>query len=221
MDLDIDGPGFRQPARATPPPVDGVDGHLARGGQDPGQAAELGRGRQRAVKEQDVAGPVAERAVRDVGAVGSLDPMVSWNDGIETGTKVGPSELAVRRPGQGVDPDERGRHLEPGEAVPAEGGQGRVTGVRGARAKDDGRDGHVPELRVATGDDAGIGDGRVVEEDSLDLRRGDVLATTDDPVGAAVGDGQPGPRRRGSRGHRSAASRRPSSRQLVAASSPR
>ena len=101
----------------------------------------------------------------------------------------GACRSAVR--GSASRPDERGRHLEPGEPVPAKSDERGVARVGGAGAEDDGRNGHVPELRVAAGDDAGVGDGRVVEEDSLDLRRRDVLAAADDPVGAPVGDGQP------------------------------
>ena len=58
------------------------------------------------------------------------------------------------------------------------------------RPQHDRGDRHLPEGRVASGDDAGVGDRGVVAEDGLDLRRRDVLAAADDPVGATVSDRQ-------------------------------
>ena len=96
MDGDIDRRGFGETARAAPPAVDRVDGHVARGREKAGEAGQLGGGGQRPVEEEHVARAVAERPVGDARAVGSVDPAVARRGGVETGTEDGALELAAR-----------------------------------------------------------------------------------------------------------------------------
>ena len=133
---------------------------------------------------------ITEAPIGDGRAVWAFDPSVARCCGVETDAKVGPAELAARRAREFGQPGECDWDLEACEAFAAEGREVVVGGVGRARTQHDRRHRHLPELRVAPGDDARIGDSRVLEQDGLDLGRGDVLATADDPVGAAVGDGE-------------------------------
>ncbi len=57
---------------------------------------------------------------------------------------------------------------------------------RAGLAQDDGGGDLLPPFGVGQADDSGQGHGGVFAQDSLDLGRVDVLAATDDQVGAAV-----------------------------------
>ena len=162
--------------------------------QEPGQAGRAGR-RWTACRGGAGHGPAgADGAVRDADATGSLEAVLAWAVGIvlELGPIGRAPELAVRRSAAGLDPANVDGHLEPGEPFdgrrrsgrrhPGPASPRRRTMAATARART------TASRRATT---AGVGDGRVVEQDRLDLRRGDVLAAAHDPVGAPVGDGQP------------------------------
>src|SRR5207248_8971987 len=79
--------------------------------------------------------------------------------------------------------ERRQPHAAVGDQV---GGQG--LGGDGLRSQlHDGRD-PLPPFLVGNADGGGVGDGRMLEQYGVDLRRVDVDAARDDEVGAAVGE---------------------------------
>ena len=113
----------------------------------------------------------------------------------------GPSSTSARTASRrSLPPDVRGnassRTIAAGTLNPASDARHAqedrvVAGIGGIGPDDDRGHRHLAEHLVASRHDGGIGDGRLREQDGLDLGRRDVLAASHDPVRAPVDDVQP------------------------------
>ena len=153
-----------------------------------GEAIQLAGRRQRARQEQQrrragAGAPPADRVATGAGE----DPGGLVVDERADGRA---AELATRRPGEGIEANDRDRDLERGERRAA-GGEDRVVArIGGAGAEDDRGDRDLPQALVPARHHGRLRDRRLGQQDGLHLRRGDVLAATHDAVLATIGDEQ-------------------------------
>ena len=184
------GRGSCEPRRAAAAPVDGVDGDVARAREGLREAVDLLRGAQgRRGAGAGCRGP--EPVTRQ--------PMAS-PPGRASSPAGSPATSARTASRRSLPPPVRGRAsrrthatgtLNPARDARAWAARSSSRGVAAPSRDDDRGDRHVAERCVGSRDDGGVRDGRVLEQDLLDLGRRDVLAAADDAVQPAVDDPQP------------------------------